>query len=74
MAKASGNTNSQIIAAMSMTIQSQINKGVYISIHLQGRAIDVRTDGLNRTEFEKALMCVAHRNHIYEGDHYHVAF
>lgn len=42
-----GGTEAQIVARMTAVIQGQMDRGVYISPHLTGRGIDVRTRDLS---------------------------
>lgn len=58
------------IAAMTRTIESQVGNGVYISSHLRSRAVDFRTTA-NFNTLSEVIRSVG-GSILNEGDHYHV--
>jgi hypothetical protein len=73
-------TNPKRLSAMTAVIQSQINAKQYISLHLTGRAFDVRSTGMSSgdvTAFQAAVKA-AGGTIVDEtssgGPHYHVQF
>ena len=76
-AVASGASDQATIDAMANVIQQQISEGVYISEHLRGDALDVRSRDMSpwqREEFERAVQEVLHHKPKLETDHYHLQF
>jgi len=71
---------------MTAVIEEQIRRGIFISRHLRGEAVDVRSRDMSQREkraFERAVDDVlgldAHGHHRWflehdHGDHYHVQF
>ncbi len=62
---------------MTRVIEKQVSHGVYISAHLRGEAVDVRTRTMTSSEKEAlrsaALESGGYRAHV-EPDHYHFEF
>lgn len=54
-----GATRQKVIAAMRQTIESQMDRGVYISRHLQAGAVDVRSRGMNAERYAALRKAVA---------------
>jgi hypothetical protein len=62
------------LARMTITIQNQIAQGIYVSEHLRGRAVDIRSRGRNGARLS-VLRAVAHKvgaKVSVEPDHVHV--
>ena len=63
---------------MTSVIQSQIHRGIYISDHMLGRAVDIHVDNIN--EHKKSILRRLARqyggNYIYEDNphHSHIEF
>ena len=66
------------VDAMARVIEDQVSRGVYISDHLTGDAVDIRCRDMSdeqRDAFEEAVDDVLGPRHwILESDHYHVHF
>jgi len=67
-----------IIKAMTQTLEGQIKKGNYLSSHLSSKALDVRSKNMSKTEkkaFLKACKAVANKC-LVEGtpQHFHLQF
>lgn len=73
----SGASERATIEAMSRVIQTQVSKHVYISRHLDGKGVDVRTRTMSSSQkevFQKACRQVLGQGPIKEADHYHLQF
>jgi hypothetical protein len=78
----SENTDSDRLAAMTETIQSQINRGVYVSPHLRNNAVDIRSRGMtgsDRQALRDAVRLVPGAELVNEttsraGPHFHLQF
>lgn len=65
------------IDAMTRVIQAQVSRHVYISLHLRGEAVDVRSRTMStsqRKAFEDATREVLGHLPKHETDHYHLQF
>ncbi len=69
------------VNAITRVIEGQVSRGVLISLHLQGRAVDVRSVTMTseqRQIFERLARQTGARvfpeNEHREGPHYHVQF
>jgi len=64
------------VGAMTRVIEQQVSRGVYISAHLTGDAVDVRSRDMSlwqRRQFQEAVRAVGARWRD-ETDHYHLQF
>ncbi len=76
-AHSSGKSPEEVKQAMARVIGNQVDKGVYISRHLQGGAADVSIkEGLNERAFRTAVKSVTGQEPLYEGKppHFHFQF
>lgn len=76
-ASASGAKERETVAAMTRVIEEQVSRGEYISRHLQGEAVDVRSRTMTlpqRKAFEEAVSIVLSSSPLVEEDHYHLQF
>jgi hypothetical protein len=64
---------SKAIAAMTAVIQGQVDRGLYISRHLLGKAFDIRLSTARATVLGEVVRRLGGRLGI-EADHYHVQF
>ncbi|MEZ4433253.1 MAG: N-acetylmuramoyl-L-alanine amidase [bacterium] len=73
---ARGQPKTVVVDAMTRVIQSQVERGAYISRHLKAGAIDVRSKTLSAREIEIFMRVVREQGHhvIKEGDHLHLEF
>ena len=77
LASASHADERETVEAMASVIQGQVSRGEYISQHLRGEALDVRSRTMTppqRTAFEEAVNVVLGVSPLVEQDHYHVQF
>lgn len=63
-------SRSEVIAAMTRTIQNQVNNGTYISSHLRSRALDLSTS--TNLSVLRQIVGQMGGSVLNEGDHYHV--
>lgn len=63
-------SRSEAIAAMTRTIQNQVNNGTYISSHLRSRAMDLSTS--TNLSVLRQIVGQMGGSVLNEGDHYHV--
>lgn len=63
-------SRSEAIAAMTGTIQNQVNNGTYISSHLRSRALDLSTS--TNLSVLRQIVGQMGGSVLNEGDHYHV--
>jgi hypothetical protein len=73
----SGKGKVEVIQGMSAVIQAQVDKGVYISRHLEGHGFDVRFDGMTESQkasFIKAARLVVGADPLVENDHFHIQY
>lgn len=65
-----------IIDDMAGVIQGQVDRGVYISRHLRGGAVDISIRGLDEQAFRQAVQTVGGISLLYEGlpPHFHLQF
>lgn len=71
----SGASERVTIDAMSRVIQMQISRHVYISLHLRGEAVDVRSRTMSSSQknaFKDAARRALGHEPIKETDHYHL--
>ena len=64
-----------IIRALAAIIQSQVDRGQYISKHLLGMGFDVRTRDMSGDQLDEFIDCVNNferTRQVFEGDHLHV--
>lgn len=77
-ARRSGASKHAAVAAMTRIIEQQVSHHEYISLHLRGEAVDVRSRDMSYQQeraFQKTVDDVLGLHHwIVEGDHYHVQF
>jgi hypothetical protein len=57
-AAARGERKPALVAAIEAVIEAQIARGVYVSLHIQGRAADVRSRGLTDAQLEALIEAV----------------
>jgi len=72
-----GASEDDTIAAMTRVVEEQVSRGQYISLHLRGEAVDVRSRTMlpaQRKAFEEAVQRVLGHGPLEEEDHYHVQF
>lgn len=69
-------SRAQIIDDMASVIQGQVDRGVYISRHLRGGAVDISIRGLDEQAFRQAVQTVGGISLLYEGrpPHFHLQF
>jgi Arc/MetJ family transcription regulator len=77
IAVAAGKSKTQVLAAMTAVIESQIARKVFISKHLSGRAFDVRSKDMTpkqQTVFKQVVQHVGDVSMILEGKppHFHL--
>ncbi len=73
----SGATEPATIDAMAQVIQAQVSRHVYISLHLRGEAVDVRSRTMSSSQkdaFDDATRRVLGHRPKKEADHYHLQF
>jgi len=76
-ARRSGADERETVDAMTRVIERQVSRGEYISRHLRGQGIDVRSRTMTpaqRTAFEDAVNVVLRNSLVVETDHYHLQF
>ena len=76
-ASRSGANERDTVEAMTRVIEQQVSRGEYVSRHLQGEAVDVRSrtmTPLQKRAFEEAVNVVLGGAPLVEEDHYHLQF
>jgi len=76
-ARRSGASDQATVDAMTRVIERQVSEGDYISLHLMGEAVDVRSrsmTALQREAFEQTVQRVLGHSALVETGHYHVQF
>jgi hypothetical protein len=69
--------SAEVIQEMSKVIQAQVDKGVYISRHLESRGFDVRFSDMTQSQkdsFKKAARLVIGTDPVVENDHFHIQY
>jgi hypothetical protein len=73
----SGANERETVEAMTRVIERQVSRGEYLSLHLRGEAVDVRSRTLTPVQtraFQEAVNVVLGSPPLVEEDHYHIQF